>query len=100
MQALSYLRDGGTSSTLNCGYGHGYSVRQVLRMVEHVAQRPLQVREEARRPGDPSILVATAQRVRQVLGWNPQFDDLEAIVRSSLEWERRQLASPWQSAKV
>lgn len=100
VQALSYLRDGGESSTLNCGYGHGYSVREVLRMVEHVAQRPLQIREEARRPGDPSILVAKAQRVRQVLGWNPQLDDLEAIVRSSLEWERKQLAAPWQSVKV
>ncbi len=100
VQALAYLRDGGASSTLNCGYGHGYSVREVLRMVEHVAQRPLQIREEARRPGDPSILVARAQRVRDVLGWKPQLDDLEAIVRSSLEWERKQLAAPWQPSKV
>src|SRR5262249_22319647 len=94
--ALTYLRDGGESSTLNCGYGHGYSVREVLRTVEKVAERPLQIREEARRPGDPSILIARAERVRQVLGWKPQLDDLEAIVRSSLEWERRQLAAPWQ----
>ncbi|HZF26764.1 MAG TPA: UDP-glucose 4-epimerase GalE [Steroidobacteraceae bacterium] len=100
--ALAYLRDGGESITLNCGYGHGYSVREVLRMVEQVAQRPLQTREEPRRPGDPSILIARAERVRTVLGWQPQLDDLEAIVRSALEWERKQLSAPWNkpAAKV
>ncbi len=69
VQALDYLRNGGESITLNCGYGHGYSVREVLRMVEQVAQRPLQIREEARRAGDPSMLIARADRVREVLGW-------------------------------
>ena len=87
----SYLRNGGESITLNCGYGHGYSVREVLRMVEYVAQRPLQIREEARRAGDPSMLIARADRVREVLGWTPRLDDLEIIVRTSLDWERRQL---------
>jgi UDP-glucose 4-epimerase len=94
--ALTYLRDGGASITLNCGYGHGYSVREVLRTVEKVAQRSLQIREETRRAGDPSILIARAERVRKVLGWRPQLDNLEAIVRSSLDWERRQLLTPWQ----
>ncbi|HKE44053.1 MAG TPA: UDP-glucose 4-epimerase GalE [Steroidobacteraceae bacterium] len=102
VDALGYLRDGGASITLNCGYGHGYSVREVLRMVEQVAQKRLQTREEPRRPGDPSMLIARADRVREVLGWQPQLDDLEAIVRSSLDWERKQLAAPWRNpaAKV
>ncbi len=100
VQALDYLRNGGDSITLNCGYGHGYSVREVLRMVEQVAQRPLQVREEARRAGDPSILIARADRVREMLGWSPKLDDLEAIVRTSLDWERRQLAAPWVSSRA
>jgi UDP-glucose 4-epimerase len=100
VQALDYLRKGGESITLNCGYGHGYSVREVLRAVEHVAQRPLQIREEARRAGDPSILIARADRVRDVLGWVPRLDDLETIVRTSLDWERRQLTAPWGSARA
>ncbi len=100
VQALSYLRNGGESITLNCGYGHGYSVREVLRMVEYVAQRPLQIREEARRAGDPSMLIARADRVREVLGWTPRLDDLEIIVRTSLDWERRQLTAPWASSRA
>jgi UDP-glucose 4-epimerase len=81
--------------TLNVGYGHGYSVREVLRMVETVAGKPLTIREEARRAGDPAYLVARADRVRVELGWQPRYDDLEAIVSSSLNWERKLLANPW-----
>jgi UDP-glucose 4-epimerase len=89
LDALTYLRGGGESTTLNCGYGHGYSVREVLEMVEKVNGEPLNISEEARRPGDPPELIAVAERVRSVLGWTPQFDDLETIVRTSLEWERK-----------
>jgi UDP-glucose 4-epimerase len=89
LDALAYLRQGGTPQVLNCGYGHGYSVREVLRAVEKASGRPLDVREEPRRPGDPPVLVAVADRVREVLGWRPRFDDLDVIVRTSLEWERR-----------
>ena len=95
LRALAYLRDGGASVTLNCGYGHGYSVREVLAMVERLSGQRLQIREEPRRAGDPPTLIARADRVRGVLGWTPHFDDLESIVRSSLEWERRLLAQPW-----
>ncbi len=95
LRALAYLRDGGASVTLNCGYGHGYSVREVLAMVERVAGKRLQIREEPRRAGDPPSLIARADRVRGVLGWTPHFEDLESIVKSSLEWERRLLAQPW-----
>ena len=94
LRALDYLRGGGASTTLNCGYGHGYSVREVLRMVERVHGRPLNVIEAARRAGDPPSLVAHAERIRAVLGWTPRCDDLEVIVRSQLEWEQRLLSEP------
>jgi len=94
LRALDYLRDGGASTTLNCGYGHGYSVREVLRMVERVSGRPLQVEEIARRAGDPPSLVAHAERIRTVLGWSPRHDDLELIVRTQLEWEYRLRREP------
>jgi UDP-glucose 4-epimerase len=94
LRALDYLRGGGASTTLNCGYGHGYSVREVLRMVEQVHGRPLNVIEAPRRAGDPPSLVAHAERIRAVLGWAPRCDDLEVIVRSQLEWEHRLLREP------
>ncbi len=89
LNALDYLRNGGEPVTLNCGYGHGYSVREVLKSVENAHGKPLVIKEEPRRAGDPPILVAVADKVTQVLGWQPQFDDLDEIVRTSLEWERK-----------
>ncbi len=95
LRALDYLRAAGKSVTLNVGYGHGYSVREVLRMVESVAGQPLVIREEARRAGDPAYLVARADRIVRELGWVPRYDDLRAIVSSSLAWERKLKAEPW-----
>ena len=89
LKALDYLRKGGTSVTLNCGYGHGYSVREVIDAVERVSGTRLKIREEDRRPGDPPLLVTQADRARELLGWSPRYDDLDTIVRSSLNWERR-----------
>ena len=89
LDALSYLRDGGKSTTLNCGYGHGYSVREVLAAVEKANGKPLNIIEQARRDGDPPELVAVAKKIRSVIGWTPKFDDLDTIVRTSLEWERK-----------
>ena len=89
LDALTYLRNGGESTTLNCGYGHGYSVREVLQAVEKANGAPLNISEEARRAGDPPELVAVADRVRSVLGWRPQYDDLDTIVSTSLAWERK-----------
>ena len=89
VDALAYLRGGGASVTLNCGYGHGYSVREVLSAVERANGAPLTIVEEARRAGDPPELVAIADRVRETLGWQPQYDDLDTIVRTSLAWERK-----------
>ena len=95
LHAVDYLRQGGRSEVLNCGYGHGYSVRDVLRSVERVSGKPLVVREEPRRAGDPPSLVAQADRIRQVLGWTPALDDLDGIVASSLRWEEKLATSPW-----
>jgi UDP-glucose 4-epimerase len=95
VDALAYLRAGSPSTTLNCGYGHGYSVRQVLDAVERISGQTLVVREEPRREGDPPVLVARADRIKSVLGWTPRLDDLDTIVRTSLEWERKLLQSPW-----
>jgi UDP-glucose 4-epimerase len=95
LNALDYLRGNGRSVTLNVGYGHGYSVREVLRMVETVGGKPLVIREEARRAGDPAYLVARADRIRTELGWRPRYDDLAAIVTHSLAWERKLLREPW-----
>jgi UDP-glucose 4-epimerase len=95
LDALAYLRDGGQSVVLNCGYGHGYSVRDVIRSVEKVVAAPLPIKEEPRRAGDPPILVARADKVRSTLGWTPRLDDLDVIVRSSLDWERKLQRAPW-----
>jgi UDP-glucose 4-epimerase len=95
LDALTYLRQGGTSQVLNVGYGRGYSVREVLKSVERVSGRPLTIREEARRPGDPPILIAKADRIRSELGWQPKLDDLDTIVSTSLQWEQRLAREPW-----
>jgi UDP-glucose 4-epimerase len=96
VSALAYLRDGGPSLIANCGYGHGYSVRQVISSVEKIAGIRLDVREQPRRAGDPPTLVARVDKVRDILRWQPRLDDMDIIVRSSLEWERRLQQEPWQ----
>jgi len=95
VDALTYLRGGGASTTLNVGYGHGYSVREVLASVERVSGQKLKVREQPRRAGDPPALVARAERIRTLLGWCPRLDDLDTIVRSAYRWEQRLLREPW-----
>jgi UDP-glucose 4-epimerase len=95
LDALSYLRAGGRSTTLNVGYGHGYSVREVLAAVERAAGTKLKVREEPRRQGDPPSLVARAERIRDELGWRPRLNDLDTIVRTSFDWERQLARDPW-----
>ena len=95
LAALDHLRRDGANTVLNCGYGHGYSVREVLDSVQRVSGRKLVIREAARRAGDPAVLVARADRIRELLGWRPQLDHLDTIVRSSLEWEDKLLRQPW-----
>ena len=95
LDALSYLEGGGQSTIVNCGYGHGYSVREVIKSVERVSGKSLVVKEESRRAGDPPILVARADKVRSLLGWKPRLDDLDTIVRHALDWEKKLQKSPW-----
>jgi len=95
LDALDYLRKGGSPQVLNVGYGRGYSVREVLKSVERVAGRSLDIREEPRRPGDPPILIARAERIRSELGWRPKLDDLDTIVKTALQWEQRLAREPW-----
>ena len=89
VKALEYLRNAGESTTLTCGYGHGFSVRDVLRAVERANGASFPIREEQRRAGDPPALVAGADRIRDVLGWKPRYDDLDLIAQTSLAWERK-----------
>jgi len=94
LDALRYLRADGQSTTLNVGYGRGFSVREVLSTVAKVSGCELTIMEEARRAGDPASLVARADKVRSVLGWQPKFDNLEVIAASQLAWERHLLQHP------
>jgi UDP-glucose 4-epimerase len=87
--ALGHLEGGGGSLVLNCGYGRGYSVRQVAAAMDRAAGRPLSKVEAPRRTGDPVELVADSSRLRDLLGWRPRQDDLDLIVWHALEWERR-----------
>ena len=89
MAALRYLRAGGESDIFNCGYGRGFSVLEVIDAVKRAAGRDFEVRMSERRPGDPARVVAASQRIRKVLGWVPEHDTLDAIVRDALSWEER-----------
>ncbi len=85
---LDYLKAGGASTTMNCGYGRGYSVREVIETVRQVAGVDFKVVEGPRRAGDPAAIVAKADKVRQVLGWDPAHADVDEIVTAALAWER------------
>src|SRR5580700_10598294 len=87
--ALAYLRRGGAPVTLNCGYGHGFSVLQVIDSVKRISGVDFPVDLAGRRPGDPAQIVAKSERARELLGWRPQFDDLATIVSHALAWERK-----------
>jgi UDP-glucose 4-epimerase len=86
--ALNHLRNGGDSGVFNCGYGRGYSVREVIDTVRAVSGAPVPVTQAPRRPGDPASIVADNARITDRLGWKPQRDDLKTIVADALEWER------------
>jgi UDP-glucose 4-epimerase len=86
---LRYLRAGGASLTLNCGYGHGFSVREVIEMVKRVSGVDFKVEIAPRRLGDPAQIVAAADRARAMLGWKPHYDDLATIIAHALAWERK-----------
>jgi len=86
--ALGYLRAGNDSLVVNCGYGHGFSVLDVIEAVKRVSKTEIEVQYAPRRPGDSPKVVAKADAVRAVLNWQPQYDDLDVIVAHGLNWER------------
>ncbi len=87
--ALAALRAGGASEVYNCGYGRGLSVREIVRSVEQVTDRPLPVQEAGRRAGDPPMIVANSNKLKTSLGWQPRFFDVNEMVRSAFNWEER-----------
>jgi UDP-glucose 4-epimerase len=89
IRALEYLMSGGSSTIYNCGYGHGFSVREVVEKVKKVTARDFPVHYTARRPGDPPSLIADSSKLRKELGWKPHYDDLEYIIKTAWEWEKK-----------
>lgn len=87
--ALSYLRNGGHSTTLNCGYGRGYSVMETIEAVRRVSGRNFAVQYADRRPGDIMTMIADTSRIRSTLDWTPQYDDLQTIAAHALAWEEK-----------
>ena len=88
VKALDYLQQGGESQTFNCGYGRGYSVKDVVAAINSVYGQPIKVIERSRREGDPPALVADSEKLKRLTNWQPRFDDLNLIVKTALDWER------------
>ncbi|WP_027230322.1 UDP-glucose 4-epimerase GalE [Phyllobacterium sp. UNC302MFCol5.2] len=86
--ALERLRSGGSSMVANCGYGRGFSVKEVIESVERVHGKPIDARLTVRRPGDAASVVADSSKARLDLGWKPKLDNLDAIVESAMKWEK------------
>ncbi len=93
VDALTYLNSGSPSQVLNCGYGQGYSVRQVIDKVKEISGVDFPVIEAERRAGDPACAIAAAELIMQTLGWKPRFNDLDVIVRTALAWEQKLTAN-------
>ena len=89
LRALDYLRDAGQSDRMNCGYGHGFSVREVVDTAKKVTGVDFRVEETGRRAGDPPALIADSRLLRDRTGWQPRYDDLEFIIKTAWEWELR-----------
>lgn len=89
LAALEYLNKGGESMAMNVGYGRGSSVREVLAMVKQVSGIDFNVVESDRRPGDPSCLIAKAERIGRLTGWKPRYDSLQTIVEDAWRWESK-----------
>ena len=93
LDALKYLSNNDKSEVLNCGYGNGYSVNEVIEVVKKVTGKDFSVKITGRRLGDPDRLVAMSDKIRKVLGWNPKYNDLELIVNTAFEWEKKLLTT-------
>jgi UDP-glucose 4-epimerase len=98
LAALDYVNAGGPPVTLNAGYGHGYSVREVVDTVRQVSGRDFAVAQAPRRPGDIMAMIADTRRIRATLNWTPQFDNLQTIAAHALAWEELLLKERRQPA--
>jgi UDP-glucose 4-epimerase len=92
VDALRYLEMGHKSDTFNCGYGKGYSVRDVLTHVQDISKVRFPIIEQGRRPGDPVCVTACAEKIRKMLHWEPELDDLDVIIGTTIAWERKRAA--------
>ncbi len=86
LAAMAYLQGGGASTALNLGNESGYSVREIVAAVEAVTGRKVPIREAARRPGDPPILVANSSKAKKLIGWNTRYSDIETIISTAAKW--------------
>lgn len=91
VDALAYLAKASTSQILNCGYGTGYSVKEVLAKIREISGVDFSIVETPRREGDPACVVASGDKIREVIGWQPQHNSLDKIVSSALDWEKKKL---------
>ncbi len=92
VSALRYLQAGGNSNVFNCGYGQGFSVKQVLDCVGKISEQPLNVHVTGRRAGDPAELIANNEKILATLDWQPQHNDIQLICQTALDWERHLVA--------
>jgi len=89
VQSLKYLIDGGLGETLNCGYGRGHSVLEVIKTMQAVSGVQFPVKVSGCRDGDTASLIADSSKARKLFGWTPEFDSLEVICKTAYEWEKR-----------
>lgn len=89
IDAIDYLVRGGKSGAFNCGYGHGYSVKEVLEMTQKVSGKKFPIEFGSRREGDAPNLIAVSKKIRDTFGWKPKYDNLELIIKTALDWESR-----------
>ncbi len=95
LKAIEYLFENKKSQVLNCGYGHGFSVKEVVKTVKAVTKSDYTVIETDRRAGDPAKLISRASKIKEVLGWTPKHDDLEFIIKTAFEWEGGETYKSW-----
>jgi UDP-glucose 4-epimerase len=91
VKALDYLVEGHASEIVNCGYGHGFSVKEVIHKVRQITGVNINAIETPRRPGDPAVVMSKAEKIRTLFGWKPKYDDLDLIIKSAYEWEKKGL---------
>lgn len=96
LDALQYLRQGGKSDVFNCGYGTGYSVKEIIDVVKKVSGVDFSVEEGPRRAGDPPAIAADNKKIKSILGWQPKYDDIELIAKTALDWEKKQRGMQWE----